>query len=457
MPAAEPARSARPNIIFILIDDMGYGDLGCYGNAGVRTSHIDRLAAEGIRFTQYYVNAPICSPSRVAVTTGQYPARWRITSYLAERKANTDRGMVQFLSTDAPTLPRMLSQAGYDTAHIGKWHMGGQRDVGEAPLIAEYGFRESVTQFEGLGERFLPIYETRQWNGSGRYRLGVGSEQLDQGPVHWVKRHEVTSRFVDRAIEAIRRAQREQRPFYINLWPDDVHSPHEAPPELRGDGSVRAHYLGVIRELDAQLGRLFEVIRNDPSLRDNTLILLASDNGPEEGIGQTAGLRGSKGNLYEGGIREPLIVWWPGGIPAAQCGRVNETTIIAGMDLPPTLLTITGTPQPERGLFDGVDQSAAFRGDDRVRRQQPIHWLRPPDRPGPKDSWPDLAIRKQNWKLLIEEDGSQPQLYDIAADPGEACNVAEQHPELVNRLRDQLLAWRSQMTEAAASLANQAP
>ncbi len=149
----------RPNFIFVLIDDMGYADLSCYGQKQIETPHLDRLAREGIRFTQFYAGAPICSPSRTAFTTGQYPARWRITSYLASRAENERRGMAQWLDPKAPTLARALQQAGYATGHFGKWHMGGQRDVGDAPLITDYGFDESLTQFEGLGDRILPLLD----------------------------------------------------------------------------------------------------------------------------------------------------------------------------------------------------------------------------------------------------------------------------------------------------------
>ena len=149
--------AAHPNIVVVLIDDLGWGDFSCFGNTHVETANIDRLAAEGVRFEQFYVNAPICSPSRTALSTGQYPQRWRITSYLANRKLNDERGMAQWLDPKAPMLARMLHEAGYATGHFGKWHMGGQRDVGDAPLITRYGFDESLTNFEGLGPRVLPL------------------------------------------------------------------------------------------------------------------------------------------------------------------------------------------------------------------------------------------------------------------------------------------------------------
>ena len=149
--------AAPPNFVFVLIDDMGYADLSCYGQKEIETPHIDRIAREGVRFTQFYVNSPVCSPSRTALLTGQFPARWRLTSYLASRAENRARGMADWLDPKAPTLARLLHQAGYTTGHFGKWHVGGQRDVGEAPLITEYGFDQSLTQFEGLGDRLLPL------------------------------------------------------------------------------------------------------------------------------------------------------------------------------------------------------------------------------------------------------------------------------------------------------------
>ena len=149
------AKPVKPNIILVFIDDMGYSDFSCFGNDMAKTPQIDSLAAEGIAFEQFYVNSPICSPSRVAISTGQYPQRWKIGSFLGYRKSNEKRGMVQYLDTKAPMLARSLKEAGYATGHFGKWHMGGQRDDDTCPHITEYGFDESLTNFEGLGKRLL--------------------------------------------------------------------------------------------------------------------------------------------------------------------------------------------------------------------------------------------------------------------------------------------------------------
>lgn len=436
--AAEPP--SRPNVLFILIDDMGYGDLSCFGGQRAKTPAIDRLAGEGIRFTQFYVNAPICSPSRVAFTTGQYPGRWRITSYLDKRQMNRQRGIDNWLAPEAPSLARFLSRAGYHTAHVGKWHMGGQRDVGDAPPITAYGFAASLTNFEGLGERVLPTFEPRKDGREFDHGPTRMSAQLGGGPIHWVERHKVTARYVDRAIQEMETATAGGRPFYINLWLDDVHSPMQAPPEMRGDGSPAANYVGVLEEMDRQLGRVFDHIRSRPELRDNTIVLLTSDNGPEPGLGSAGDLRGSKANLYEGGIREPLIVW-SSSIPRAAVGSTNGQTVLAAMDVPPSVLTMTGLPAPKGVAFDGQDMSAALLGHATPRRERPIMWVRPPDRPGPRKNWPDLAIRDGDWKLLVFRDGSRAELFNLADDPNESKNLANEQAETTERLSKAVIAW----------------
>ena len=427
----------KPNVLFVLIDDMGYADLTCYGEKRVHTDNIDRLAAEGIRFTRFYVNSPICSPSRTALMTGQYPARWKITSYLASRAENRRRGMAQWLDPAAPTVARQLRAAGYATGHFGKWHMGGQRDVGDAPLIGEYGFDKSLTQFEGLGERVLPLLDA--YDGMPAKRYALGSDKLGRGNITWAERSKVTGVFVRSAIDFMRDAARQGKPFYVNVWPDDVHSPFFPPKALRGDASKKALYLGVVQAADAQLGELFDFVRNDAVLRDNTLIVLASDNGPEPGAGSAGALRGHKGNLYEGGIREPLIVW-SSRIPQNKRGSTNGRTILAEMDLAPSVLAITGTPAGQ-AAFDGLDMQKVLLGEAETTRDVPVMWVRPPDRPGPKNNWPDLAIRDGKWKLLVHRDGWRAELFDINADPAEKNNLVEKLPELVHRLADRVIAW----------------
>jgi uncharacterized sulfatase len=440
----------RPNVITVFIDDMGWSDLSCFGGQPTETENIDRLAAEGLRFTNFYVNSPICSPSRVALSTGQYPQRWRISSYLAARKLNRDRGMVQWLNPEAPMLARALQSSGYLTGHFGKWHMGGQRDVGEAPLITEYGFAESLTNFEGLGPRVLPLKDA--YDGRPVQKHDLGSGNLGRGPIRWEDRSVVTAAFVDEAIGFIDRAEADGKPFFVNLWPDDVHSPFFPPEVLRDttDGSKRALYYAVLDAMDQQLGKLFDRIRNDDDLKQNTLILVMSDNGHEEGAGSSDPLRGAKTWLYEGGVRSPLIVWGPGLLAKDAAGTTNETSILCAMDVNRSLYSLTGTAVADGVEFDGEDLADTLLGKQQQSRQQPIFWRRPPDRPGTKQQDnPDLAVRRGRWKYYVNYDNSDRQLYDLEADVSETTNVLEAHSETADQLHQTLISWNASLPRDA--------
>jgi len=439
------APDAQPNLVLVFIDDMGWGDFSCFGNSTVETQNIDRLADGGIRFEQFYVNSPICSPSRVAVSTGQYPYRWRISSYLSNRRANQDRGMAQWLNPEAPCLARFLHQAGYATGHFGKWHMGGQRDVGEAPLITEYGFDTSLTNFEGLGPRILPLKDA--YDGRPPQKHALGSDQLGRGPIQWEDRSKVTASFTSAAIKFGKHAVAQGKPFYINVWPDDVHSPFFPPAAKRGDGSKRTLYHGVLDTMDSQLGALFDWIRDDPDLKTNTLILVCSDNGPEPGAGSAGPFRGFKTHLYEGGIRSPLIAWGPGLIPSEKSGAVNSTSVLSAIDLVPSLLQIARAVPKSKPMFDGESMTDVLLGITERSRQQPLFFRRPPDR----DSFygvadlPDLAVRQGQWKLLCEYDGSSAQLFNLSRDRNEQTDVSKSHPDIVRQLTASLLKWHASM------------
>lgn len=431
----------RPNIVLVFIDDMGWGDFSCFGNDDAETSNIDRLATEGVRFEQFYVNSPICSPSRTAISTGQYPQRWKITSYLNNRRENELRGMAQWLDPAAPMLARSLQQAGYATGHFGKWHMGGQRDVLDAPPITAYGFDDSLTNFEGIGPKLLPLTLKPGQKEPGK--IWEDAERLGDG-YRWMLRSEITTGFVDAALPFIDQAVASKKPFYVNLWPDDVHSPFWPPVETWGDGSKRRLYLSVLESMDQQLGRLFDRIRGDDQLRGNTLVLVCSDNGPAPDAGEAGPFRGYKTHLYEGGVRSPLIVWGPGVV--RKQNYVDRTSVFSAIDLAPTLLKITNTPFPEVSVFDGEALVDTLLGDGGSRKA-PIFFRRPPDRDsfyGVEDL-PDLAVRSERWKLLCEYDGSDVELYDLQNDPSEAADVADQHSDVVSKLTASLLQWHQSM------------
>ena len=436
----------KPNVIVVLVDDMGWSDLSCFGGKDVKTENIDRLASEGIKFQHFYVNSPICSPSRVAITTGQYPQRWRISSYLDNRNMNQKRGLAQWLDPAAPVLARQLQQNGYATGHFGKWHMGGQRDVADAPTPKKYGFDQSLVNFEGMGAKLLPLTLTPSDSQPGR--IWQDAERLGQ-PVTWMQRSEITGGFVDAAISFIDQAQSANKPFYINLWPDDVHSPF-FPPLSRWGENKRALYLSVLDAMDEQLGKLFARIRDDASLRENTLIVFCSDNGHEPGAGSSAPLRGAKTWLYEGGIRSPLIAWSPGLMKKSAIGGNNQHSMFGAIDLTRALYAITGTALPEGHTLDGEDVSATLLGQSTKSRQQPLFFRRPPDRPGNDPKWgmgdnPDLAARQGPWKFLINYDGSHAELYHIIDDATESKNLIKQHPEVAQDLKKALLAWNASL------------
>jgi uncharacterized sulfatase len=229
----------------------------------------------------------------------------------------------------------------------------------------------------------------------------------------------------------------------VNVWPDDPHTPVEPSPARRGDGSNATAYRAVVEELDRDLGALIDFIRADAALRENTLIVFASDNGPEEGFGSTGGFRGAKTNLYEGGIRVPLIVWGPGLIPGNAAGTTDAQSVILGMDFAPTLLALAGVSAGHPD-FDGQDLSQAWLGRP-VTAPRTVVWTRPPDQPGRNHEMPDVAVRRADWKLLLYDDGRPPELYDLAADSREAKNRAGQRPEIVSELRMAVGAWRSKV------------
>ena len=438
--------SKQPNIILVFIDDMGWSDFSCFGNKDASTPNIDRLAAEGIAFEQFYVNSPICSPSRVAISTGQYPQRWRITSYLAHRKMNANRGIANWLDPQAPMLARSLKQAGYATGHFGKWHMGGQRDVDDAPAITQYGFDASLTNFEGMGAKLLPL--TMKPGDDNPGRIWADAERLGE-PVTWMQRSKITGGFVDAAIDFMKKAEADGKPFYINLWPDDVHSPFWPPVEKWGD-TKRKLYLAVLEEMDRQLAALFDHVRKSDRLRGNTLILVCSDNGHEPGAGRSDPFKGSKTNLYEGGIRSPLVVWGPGLMDENAVGRRNKTSVFAAIDLVPSLVELAGATKPEGVTYDGEALLDTLLGKSDKSRQAPIYFSRPPDRKSFYEfkELPDLAVREGRWKLLCDYDGGRPELYDLSNDVSEERNVAKDHPKITERLTAMAVKWWQSMPVA---------
>ncbi|WP_243900408.1 sulfatase-like hydrolase/transferase [Hymenobacter defluvii] len=420
----------RPNIILLLVDDMGFADVGCYGGTFVPTPNIDRLAAEGIKFTQYYSAAPICSPSRVGLTTGSAPGKFNITSFLDTRRHNRQCEQADFLVADAPSVARQLQAAGYATAHFGKWHMGGGRDVDNAPGILRYGFDAYASTYESPDPD--PLLTSTNW-------IWARTDSI--------KRWRRTEYFVDKTLAFLK--SHPNQPCYINLWPDDVHTPwvpDESTLDAHPNGTEKPReFKGVLAELDRQVGRLLAGLR-EQGIDDNTLIIFTSDNGPLPNFdgSRATPYRGSKLSLYEGGIRMPFIVRYPARTPA---GRVDQQSVLSATDLFPSFVTLAGGASSPQPRTDGEDVTPALLGKPHSHTA-PLFWEYGRNSksfryPLGRDRSPNLAMRQDNWKLLLNDDGSQLELYDLARDPKEVTNVAAQHPTVAANMRQQILAWRA--------------
>lgn len=433
--AVAPAVAAdKPNVIVVLVDDFGYADPACYGNTMAKTPNMDRLAKEGVRFTQGYVAASICSPSRCGIITGQFPARHKITSYLQTKAGNKACEMADFLDPKAPSLPRMLQSAGYATAHVGKWHLGGGRDVADAPKFAAYGYDLGLGTYESP-EPAAPLgLKTTPWG------------PQDQLEPQQVPRHRRTAWMVDRTLEFLK--ANAAKPCFVNLWLDDTHTPFvPSDADLKAarrptEGEPKAKYRAVLVEMDRQIGRLLDGLKGT-----NTLVLFLGDNGasPPFERERGGGLRGQKLSLYEGGIRVPMMAWWPGTLAG---GIVNETTVLATVDFLPTLAAIAGAMLPDGAKPDGEDLSKALKGAAPVRTK-PLLWEYGRNDKSfayPKDAKhrsPNLAIRSGDWKLLVNADGTGAELYDLATDRAEAHNRAAERGEKTRELTASVRAWRT--------------
>ena len=426
-----------PNIIFILTDDMGPGDLGVYGGKIIATPHIDKMAAEGIRFNQFYCASPVSSPSRAGFLTGKHPANWNITSYLQTREGNKNAEMADFLTPQAPSLPRALKEAGYKTAHFGKWHLGGGRDVDNAPSIKEYGYDEYVSTYESPDPD--PLLTATDWIWSAEDSI---------------KRWDRTTYFIDKTLDFLRKNK--GTPCFINLWPDDVHTPwigdkEEMDLSPKGTNSEK-NFKTVMEEYDQQIGRFLKLLKEE-GLDDNTIVIFTSDNGPAPTFkhDRTNGLRGQKGSLFEGGIRMPFIVWGPdASIPK---GKVNDESVISALDMFYSICKLTNTTVPKNIESDGEDMSKAFLGDAIVRKKN-IYWEYRRNNsnafPKPNDEYntsPNVAVLRGEWKLLVNKDGSDVMLFNLKEDINETRNLKVEYPQITNELKKEALAWRNSLPE----------
>lgn len=430
--AAESSNDAvRPNILFIFTDDWGWGDLGCHGHPYLKTPNIDRLAKEGTDFHRFTVASGVCSPSRTAVMTGHFPARYRIDGHFASPRSNASRGMPDWLHPKTPTLLKMLQSAGYATAHFGKWHLANNM-IPDSPLPKDYGYDE-YGAFNCAGEQ-MPVHEDSA-----------------------------------RAIAFIEKNAVAKKPFFINLWMHEPHTPFHTLPEYRKRfpklDDTHNVYASVLSHADDRIGELLAAL-DRLKLAENTLVIFSSDNGPAgsgrggrlntmydsatgEGfgigcsVGTTGGRNGRKKSILQGGIGVPFIARWPGKIKA---GAVDDVSWISAVDLLPTFCELAGAELPEGYKPDGESQVATLQGTELPTRDKPLFWKGVPGRKGSV-----YSILDGKWRLLTSMSFDAPELYDVSEDPLEKNNVRASHPEIASKLFKKLQAWHATLPEKADS------
>ena len=445
----------RPNFIFILIDDLGWKDLTCYGSAFYETPHLDGLCAQGVRFTNAYAACPVCSPTRASILSGKYPATVGVTDYIGGHTKGKliDAPYIDHLPLEEKSLAKALREGGYTTWHVGKWHLG------QSPYYAEHhGFDVNIGGCHWGSPR----------NG---YFSPWGIPTLDDGP----EGEYLTDRLTDEAIRLIQ--DNDGTPFYLNLWYYTVHTPIQAKEEKIRKYEAKAEALGLdklktfeegdffpcehkkdqriirrlvqsdpvyaamVESLDENIGRLLQAL-DDAHLAEDTVVFFTSDNG---GLATSEGsptcnapLSEGKGWMYEGGTREPLIVRWPGVIEPGSVCQVPVTS----PDFYPTILEMAGLdPIPEQHC-DGQSFLALLQGDDNLEREA-IYWHYP--HYANQGGTPGSSVRCGDYKLIeFYEDGSI-ELYDLGEDVSEEHNLAESDLELAARLQRMLAEWRERV------------
>ena len=440
----QPAR--KPNIVFILADDLGWTDVGCFGSKYYESPNIDRLASQGMRFTNGYSAAPNCAPTRAALMSGQYEPRTGIyTVGSVNRFAWETRPLrpvdnVTTLPLDKITVAQALKDAGYATGMFGKWHLGNSPEAHPS----KRGFDEAIVS---MGKHF---------------------DFVTDPPVSYPKGQYLADFLTDHAVDFIKRHKDE--PFFLYLPHYAVHAPIDAKPDLIAkfkdkppvDGHNNPTYAAMIASVDESVGRVMATL-DELNLADNTLLIFSSDNGGVGGYSRAgikvaheftdnAPLRGGKGMLYEGGVRVPFIFRWPGKI---KPGTTSEQPIIS-VDLYPTFCAIAGTKPPQAEPLDGVSIMPVLTGESPSLNRDAIYWHFPGYLGGSKDNWrttPGSAIRIGDMKLIEYFEDMHVELYNLKDDVSQQHDLAKSQPDVAKSMTQKLEAWRNE-THAKMPTAN---
>jgi len=437
---ANAAPAAKPNIILLLADDLGYADLSCFGSKAVKTPHLDALAAAGVKLTQFYAASAVCTPTRASILTGRYPLRFDIRQHFNDDEAHLPRGVV--------TLPKLLKEAGYATAHIGKWHLGGLRQkhfgnrTATIPGPHEHGFDHYLCQVEEQPLRGELGRKRRLYRDGGTCLVRDEKNVTESDPYY---RAHFTDIIGDEAVRLVEEFHKQGRPFFLNVWWLVPHMPYEPTPEPywsryadRGISEDQHCFRSMVAHMDGKIGQLLAKLEQ-LGLRENTLIVFTSDNGGayESDIGP---LKGGKTDLHEGGIRVPMIACWPGRIPAARSSDAVGNTV----DLLPTFCAAAGVRVPADAQVDGINLLPCLTGSGAAIERGLLFWqldlYRQLQRHYPKPKpYATEAVRRGKWKLLAK-DGQPLELFDIEADVSEKQDLLESQPKLAAELAAEVKA-----------------
>jgi arylsulfatase A len=412
---ASPA-ARRPNIVLFLADDLGYGELGCYGNEAAITPNLDRFARDGLRLTDCHSACPVCSPSRAAILTGRHPYRTGVFTWIPE-------GSPIHLRTSEIAIPTVLRDAGYDTCHVGKWHLNGRFNRPEQPQPNDHGYAWWLaTQNNAAPSHAFPDNFVRNGESIG-------------------KADDYSALFVAKeAVSWLTKKRDPHKPFFLAVWTHEPHYPIASAARYEqlhtgiNDPAERT-YRANVTQLDDAFGMVMQAL-DDVGAADDTLVFFTSDNGPEgdgakgPGRGLTGGLRERKRSVYEGGHRVPGLVRWPGRI---QPGAESDLPVI-GSDVFPTVLAAAGLAPPAGRKLDGVNLLPALGGSS-IERPEPLYW-----RWGGK-----VAYREGDWKLVADEALAKPELYNLATDRAEAHDLAEREPQRLAGMLERLRAHTAEI------------